>query len=217
MDNGFLMKFFFNSLLCLLLITGCSQKDTASESQNKQTQKFAVKGESHNLNLEKCKIHWLGKKVTGQHSGEILLKSGTVQIYEDKVVSGSFIIDMTTISNSDIESPEYKNKLEKHLRSDDFFSVEQHGEAFFLLTEVVYTSVNEFTFKGDLTIKGFTHPVSFPGAIIKNKDGTYLANAYCEIDRTLWDIRYGSGKFFENLGDKMIFDNFEISLELYTL
>ena len=123
---------------------------------------------------------------------------------------------MTTITNTDIENPEYQAKLESHLKSDDFFSVENHKEAIFLMTIVSETAKNEYSFSGDLTIKGITHSITFPGSINKNDDGTYTAGAKAGIDRTLWDVRYGSGKFFEDLGDKMIFDNIDLTLDLTT-
>lgn len=214
---GDFMKYFINSILCFLLVTGCSKDTKTSENkQENQPQDIVVEGTPRQLNLEKSKIYWLGKKVTGEHSGELLLKSGTVQLAKGRVVSGSFVVDMTTIKNTDIESPEYQAKLESHLKSDDFFSVETHKEAIFLMTNVSETGKNEYSFAGDLTIKGITHSISFPGTVNKNDDGTYSAEAKADIDRTLWDIRYGSGKFFEDLGDKMIFDIIELTLDLST-
>src|SRR5690606_22867425 len=122
---------------------------------------------------------------------------------------------MTSIIVEDLKDPEYNGKLVGHLKSDDFFSVDKFPVATFKITSVKPTNKNLGTHEvtGNLTIKGITHAVKFP-ATIEFKDGLATAKGKLKVDRTKYNIRYGSGKFFENLGDKMIDDNFEIELNV---
>lgn len=163
-------------------------------------------------------INWLGKKVTGEHDGTIKIHKGEINVDKEQVVGGSFEIDMNTIVNRDLEDAEWNAKLIKHLKSEDFFSVEKFPFVKFDILKVAplndpakqnYNS----TINGNLTIKGITKGISFP-ASIKIENGVLTSFADFDIDRTEWDIKYGSGKFFENLGDKMINDKFNIKFKI---
>ncbi len=163
-------------------------------------------------------LKWLGKKVTGQHNGTIQIKRGQLKVIKNAIVNGDFAVDMTSIKVEDLKDPEYNTKLVNHLKSDDFFSVAKHQEATFAITEVKARAkakqgepTHDVT--GQLTIKGITHPITFP-ATIEVKNGQVTARAKFKVDRTKYEVRYGSGKFFENLGDKMIYDDFELELDL---
>jgi polyisoprenoid-binding protein YceI len=161
-------------------------------------------------------IKWTGKKVTGQHHGVINLKSGTVEVDKDALKGGQFEVDMTSIKNEDISDAENNAKLTGHLKSDDFFGVNKFSTATFKITSVKplkgqKDATHEIT--GDLTIKGITHPVTFP-AVVEVKGDKASAQGKVTIDRTKYGIKYGSGQFFENLGDKMINDTFELDLDL---
>jgi polyisoprenoid-binding protein YceI len=125
---------------------------------------------------------------------------------------------MTSITCSDLEDPTYNAKLVEHLKSDDFFSSEKHKEATFEITEIKPTegpaSPSGFHHvKGKLTIKAITHEIEFPAMITFNGNLVY-AEAKIKVDRTKWDIRYGSGSFFNDLGDKMIYDEFVMEVNL---
>ncbi len=152
-------------------------------------------------------VEWTGKKVTGKHYGTVGIKSGELKFDGDALVGGSFVIDMTTITVDDLEG-EWGDKLLGHLKSDDFFGVENHNTATFTITEVMAKD-GVYAVTGDLTIKGKTAPVTFTA----NVDGS-TATADITVDRTVYDIRYGSGKFFDNLGDKTINDNFTLAVSL---
>jgi polyisoprenoid-binding protein YceI len=160
-------------------------------------------------------IRWLGKKVTGSHHGTITLKSGRIVIERDALQGGQFEIDMTSIRDEDLADADYNAKLVGHLKSDDFFGVEKFPVSTFRITSVkplrAKGATHEIT--GDLTIKGITHPVTFP-ATLRVQDGLAQARGKISVDRTKYGIRYGSGKFFENLGDKLINDTFEIELDV---
>ena len=171
---------------------------------------FAQK--SYKVDSEASSLEWVGKKVTGQHNGTIGIKSGTVNFGSGKL-DGSFIIDMTSINVLDLEG-EYKQKLEGHLASDDFFSVADNPTASFKITKAVDKENGKFEVTGNLTIKGITNSITFPATVKESSSGTLKANADITIDRTKWSVKYGSGSFFDGLGDKMIYDDIELTLEL---
>ena len=169
---------------------------------------FTIKDDQYKVDVEKSKLTWVGKKVTGQHNGTILLAEGTLSVKSKKVTGGSFAIDMTTITDVD------KNeRLVGHLKSDDFFSTEKHPKATFVITTITATEKDQYSVKGNLTIKGITNEVEFP-ATIQQLGKQITAKAKILVDRTKFDIKFRSGNFFENLGDKAIEDNFELSVEL---
>ncbi|NJB82435.1 YceI family protein [Wenyingzhuangia aestuarii] len=155
------------------------------------------------IDVKKSTIKWVGKKVTGQHNGTIAFKSGEVVLKEGKLVGGTFVVDMSTINTLDLTG-DYKNKLDGHLKSDDFFGVASHPTATFVIT-----SVDGNTVKGDLTIKGHTEKQAFT-LVKKGK----VISGDVSVDRTKFDIRYGSKSFFDNLKDKAINDEFELAIHI---
>lgn len=161
------------------------------------------------FNTQKSILKWNSKKVTGEHWGYIKLKSGVITLKNDKIISGKFIIDMTSITNEDMQPGEWRDKLIGHLKSDDFFSVEKHQESALEVNESSPFIKEEATINGKLTIKGITHPITFK---VTRSDKVY--SAIVVVDRTKYNIKYGSGKFFEGLGDKMIYDEFTLDVKL---
>lgn len=158
--------------------------------------------------VSKTKLEWLGEKVTGKHDGGISLQSGWLSLKDNKIQSGEFVIDMTTITSN-----EKLDNLVGHLKSDDFFGVEKFPTAKLVLTESTGFDKGTASVKGNLTIKGVTNPVEFKAAYQKKDDGNwYFANIV--VDRTKYNVRYGSGSFFDNLGDKTIYDDFNIKVSL---
>lgn len=160
------------------------------------------------IKTDKSKVVWKGYKVTGSHEGTINIQSGELVFDGDKLTGGEFVIDMTTINTTDLTG-DYKGKLDGHLKSDDFFGVESHPTASLVFTEVSASGKNAYDVKGNLTIKGKTNPVSFTISIYGNK-----ATASLKIDRTKYDVRYGSTSFFDNLKDKAIYDEFDLVTDL---
>jgi polyisoprenoid-binding protein YceI len=165
------------------------------------------------VDTKKSTLGWAAKKVTGAHNGKVNISSGSFTLNGNVVTGGRFEVDMTSITCEDITDKETNGKLIGHLKSDDFFSVAGYPKATFTITEAKQVKGNEYEIKGNLTIKGKTNEISFP-ADINVQAKTITAKANVKIDRTKWDIRYGSGKFFENLGDKMIYDEFELNVNL---
>ena len=165
--------------------------------------------QTQKVNTEKSTINWLGKKIGGQHEGLIKLKSGVLEEKSGEIVSGSFIIDMTSITNTDLTDAGYNKKLVGHLKSDDFFGVEKFPTATLNITKATKFSNGKASLTGKLTIKGKTETVTFD--MIKNKT-SYTAKI--EIDRSKYDVRYGSTSFFDSLGDKAIDDIFILNIKL---
>jgi len=153
-------------------------------------------------------VTWKGYKVTGSHYGNINLNSGSLSFDGDKLVGGEFVVDMSSLISTDLEG-EYKGKLEGHLKSDDFFGVEKHPTSTLVFTEVKANGKNSYEVTGDLTIKGITKAVTFDVSVYGSK-----ATATMKVDRSEYDVRYGSGSFFDNLGDKTIYDEFDLVVDL---
>ena len=171
----------------------------------------AVAQSALKVDTKASKVYWNAKKVTGEHSGLLSVADGTVYVQDEKITGASINLDMNTIDCTDLEG-EWKDKLIGHLKSDDFFSVEKHPKATFAIKSVTKDGA-QHKVVGDLTIKGIKHEISFP-AEVKVEGDKLTANGTATVDRTKYDIRYGSGKFFEGLGDKMIYDTFDIRFEL---
>lgn len=166
------------------------------------------------LDPAKSKIEWVGKKVTGQHNGTLQVQSGSVTLDQGQVKSGDFVIDMQSIKVLDIQDPGPNAKLTNHLKSDDFFSVAGNPTSQFKITSAKGTAPGKVDVTGNLTIKGITHPVTIPATL--HQEGDKLsAKGELKVDRTLFDVKYGSGKFFQGLGDKLISDEFELKLDLH--
>ncbi len=160
------------------------------------------------VNTEKSKVTWKAYKVTGSHLGEVSIKSGNLIFDNEKLTGGKFEIDMTSISVTDLEG-DYKNKLEGHLKSDDFFGVSSFPKASLVFTKVKATGKNSYKVTGNITIKGKTEKVTFDLSVYGSK-----ANASLKIDRTKFDVKYGSASFFDGLKDKAIYDEFELNVDL---
>lgn len=168
---------------------------------------FTVVSQEVTINTENSQLKWTGKKVTGEHWGYINLKSGTLMLEANKIANAKFIIDMTSITCEDLEDEEWNAKLVGHLKSDDFFSTDKYNAAVLKINESTVFIDGTAELKGDLTIKGITKPISFEAE--KTENG-YMATI--TVDRTLYNVRYGSGKFFDGLGDKMIYDEFTLEV-----
>jgi len=160
------------------------------------------------INIKESSVTWTGKKVTGSHTGTIDLKSGFFNMENEKLIGGEFVMDMTSINTTDLTG-ENKEKLEGHLKSEDFFGVEKHPTAKLVITNIASKGNGSYGVVGNLTIKSITKPVTFDLNMTEN-----AANAKLSIDRTKYDVRYGSGSFFDNLGDKTIYDNFDLEVDL---
>lgn len=169
-------------------------------------------GQPIKVNTSNSKILWTASKVTGQHNGSVAIKDGNLEMNDGVLTGGSFTMDLTSITVLDLQG-KGKENLEGHLKSDDFFGVEKFPTANLVITNAKLTGSGVYNIKADLTIKGITHPIEFV-ANVKPEGTGIKATADIKVDRTMYDVRYGSGKFFDNLGDKAIFDEFNLAVTL---
>jgi len=173
-------------------------------------QSFAPQNNSDvkEVSITKSSVTWKGYKVTGSHTGTIALKSGSLSFEDSKLVGGTFVMDMNSIACTDLEGV-YKEKLEGHLKSDDFFGVKNNPTARLVFTHVTAGDKGVYTVKGDLTIKGKTNNVLFDLTVNEHNATTAL-----KINRAKYDVKYGSTSFFEGLKDKAIYDEFDLQVNL---
>ena len=160
------------------------------------------------IDAESSTIEWTARKVGGEHHGTISVSEGEIQFANGSPIGGSFTIDMTSLTVTDLKPGKGKEKLEGHLSSDDFFSIATNPTATFVIQEVEANGDMGYLFIGDLTLKGITNPLSF--AATMHEGG---ASAEISVDRTLYNVKYGSTKFGA-LADKAIYDNFDLKVNL---
>ncbi len=188
-----------NNVIGLTLAVVLGSSATAGSTKDADTKE---------VKTESSKVIWKAYKVTGSHTGTVDLTSGKLDFEEDKLTGGEFTVDMTSMITTDLDG-DSKGKLEGHLKSDDFFGVDKHPEAHMVFTAITPSGKNSYEVTGDLTIKGITKPVTFDISVYGSK-----ATATLKVDRAAYDVKYGSGSFFDNLGDKTIYDEFDLVVDL---
>ena len=172
-----------------------------------------LKTSTYAVDTKVSTVEWLAKKVTGQHNGTIKISSGAFVINNNKIESGDFTIDMKTIACSDLKG-EYAGKLLVHLNSEDFFSTEKFTTANLKIKKVTETKVpGVYDVVADLIIKGITNEITFPANITMDAKQV-KATADFMVNRTKYDIKYGSKSFFASIGDKAIYDDFNMKVNL---
>jgi polyisoprenoid-binding protein YceI len=208
---------FLSAISAMFILTSCgSSSNTEASGEVAEAGAGAI---NYTIDPATSNVEWTAKKVTGQHNGTVALKSGELKAESGALTAGKFTMDMTSIVVLDIPAnDEYNGKLVGHLKSPDFFNVEASPEANFEIVSVepiagAVAGASNYTVKGNLTIKGIAKAITFP-ATITIADDNLTANAQFDIDRTEWDIQYGSGKFFQDLGDKMINDAFTVKFAI---
>jgi polyisoprenoid-binding protein YceI len=174
---------------------------------------FTGFSKDYRVDAKSSKLEWVAKKVTGQHTGTISFGEGVLKVEKQKITGGKLIVDMNTIVNTDLTDAGYNQKLIGHLKSDDFFGVAKFPQSTLEVKKVDFKSGNVYHFTADLTIKGITSPVEFD-AEVNQASGQLTATGVLTVNRTKFGIKYGSGSFFEGLGDKMIYDDFTLSFKL---
>lgn len=168
-----------------------------------------INGEKKEIKTATSTVTWKGYKFAGSHYGKITLESGSLIFDGDKLTGGEFVVDMTSISVEDLKAGEGKEKLEGHLNADDFFGTANHATSKLVFTNVKAKGKNSFEVTGNLTIKGKTAPVNFDISVYGSK-----ATATLKVDRTVYDIHYGSTNFTDTLKDKAIYDEFDLVVDL---
>jgi rhodanese-related sulfurtransferase len=173
------------------------------------------------IDAAKSSLLWTGRNINGAHHGAIAVASGWLDVTEDKSASGEITLDMESISNSDLADPTLNRILIAHLKSDDFFDTKNFPTALFQLRHVTFNPqakpgcINA-DIGGALTLKGITDNLAFPALIEVTPNGAFAAEAHFDIDRTRWNVLYGSGKFYEKLGQNLVHDIISLSLRVVT-
>lgn len=170
-----------------------------------ETQKFTIETAQSN-------IDWVGRKVTGAHNGTIAIKAGALTLNNGQLAGGEFTIDTQSIRILDVTDPATNTQFAGHLASPDFFASEQYPEAKFVITSAEAEGSN-YRINGNLTIKGITHPIAFTATVTNNND-TVNASGKIVVDRTLYDMKFRSGNFFKDLGDTLIYNNFDLNVSI---
>lgn len=165
------------------------------------------------VDTKSSSIKWLAGKIGGSHNGTINLASGNLVFDGKNLKSGTFGIDMTSIAISDLSGTSNQNLL-RHLKNDDFFSVDKFPASTFQVTKVTPAGTGKVNITGNLTIKGITNTLTFPATISRNNNTVSAIATGIKVDRTKFDIKYRSKSFFGDVGDKAIDDEFELSINL---
>ena len=188
--------------LTLVAFIGLGLSVFAGEPKNTKASK------SLKVDAKASTLKWHAKKVTGEHFGTINVSGGNVTVDKGMITGGAIEVDMTSINVTDLQG-EYKGKLEGHLKSDDFFGVEKFPTATLVFKTIGEKGNGVYAVTADLTIKGITHPIKFELTVDGNMASTTL-----KVDRTKYNITYKSGNFFSDLGDNIIYDEFELAVKL---
>ncbi len=209
------MKKLILILLIVVTATSCKKNNENRVTVVKEVKTTMVAPTE--IDVAVSTVKWKGFEPTGEHEGTISLSKGTLELNQGKLAGGSVVIDMNTIVNTDIPADsEYNAKMVGHLKSADFFDVEKFPTATFEFTEIKEID-GKLNIGGNLTIKGITKNITIPATLDAQNGITTLKSDVFTIDRTDFNVRYGSKKFFDNLKDKFINDEFELSFEIKTV
>ncbi|WNH07621.1 YceI family protein [Thalassobellus suaedae] len=195
--------------LVTLSATLMACKNKAKEAETKDAETIAITkiaSEKFTVNTSESTIAWKGFKPTGSHTGTIAIKNGILNIIEGEINSGTFLIDMNSIKDADASA-----KLEGHLKSADFFDVEKYPTATFEITSIKDVD-GKTMLSGNLTLKEVKNNVTFPVSVTNENNTVTLTSESFVIDRTKWNVQYGSKSIFDNLGDKFINDDIELQV-----
>ncbi|MBJ04567.1 MAG: lipid-binding protein [Flavobacteriales bacterium] len=186
----------------------CENCGCRSQSSNKASHTHSDNTTTNNIYAQKSNIQWKAAKIGGEHEGNIEIRSGHLHFENERLVSGKVEIDMASITCTDLEGS-YKEQLEKHLNSGDFFDTKKHPISYIEILECDYKGYGKYNISSEITIKNITQKIQF---IANVKNG--IASANLVLDRSKFDVRYGSGSFFSDLGDNLIYDEFELKIKM---
>lgn len=161
-------------------------------------------------------VTWKARKLTGEHFGKVTIANADLDYQNGKIQGGSFTMDMTSITVEDITDESSNKRLTDHLKSDDFFSVEKFNISSLKITEARTSNGKDYQITGDLTIKGIKNQVTFP-ATVEVMGNKVTTNAKITFDRTQFDIKHRSGSYFENLADRLIYDDVNLEVNLVAI
>lgn len=198
------------------LMMSCANSENKTESSEAKQVSVSEGEKTFSINASNSTINWIGSKPTGKHEGTIQISQGEVLVTDGNLVGGNFTIDMNTIKNVDLTEPEDNAKLVGHLKSADFFEVEKYPTSKFVITSVepITGSTENYNVTGNLTLKENTKSVTFPVLFSLTEEMLKVESTAFLIDRSEWDVRYGSRKFFDNLRDNYISDDISLKVTI---
>lgn len=207
---------YFIAFSLLVAVSACGGKPSGEKVEASAAKEVAeATGESLIVDLKSSMVHWKGFKPGGSHYGVLSLKSGELHIEGNKLKSGTFVLDMNSINAQDLKDEKEKTQLENHLKSADFFDVENYPEGTFTITGVEELT-GEFTHRisGNLKLKDTVKNITFNVNISKEDDLYKATSATFMIDRVQWGVNYGSKNIFKDLKDSFIDDEMEVTIML---
>ena len=207
-----------NILFPALLAIAVLGAAPAASAQKMNSAKMATKAPAYKLQPQLSTLGWEGKAVTHGHNGSMNFTDGELLVKGNALVGGTVTVDMKSLKALDIKDAESQGKFVGHMTSDDFFGVEKFPTSTFKIVSVTpikgaAKDAENATIAGDMTIKGVTQRISFP-AKVGVKDGVAAASGKVTIDRTKFGLKYGSKTFFDSIGDKAIYDTFDLAFNV---
>jgi len=198
-------------------LTGWCAAGYTVERQNEPAPEPVLKDGTYHIDPAASVLEWTGRNLNNRHYGRIPFSSGEIIITAGELLRGEITLDLTGISNLDLQDETYRQMLISHLKSADFFAVDRYPVASITISGWLPIAgatpgTPDHTVEGELTIKGVTRGIVFPAAVSPQEDGSLKAQAAFDIDRTVWNITYGSGKLFEKLGMHLVHDRIDIEL-----
>jgi polyisoprenoid-binding protein YceI len=217
---------FFALLTITAMLAACGNpKGEKAETGEAQDVQDVAEATTYTVNTENSNLEWLGTKPTGEHFGKVMLKDGSLEMKDGNIVGGNFTVDLSTISVDDIEDEEMNMKLKGHLLSSDFFDVDSFPTASFEITSVEAIEnfdgeleegqeVPTHKITGNLTMKDVTKSITFHSAVNITENEISASSPQFLLDRTEWNVQYGSKKLFPDLKDKFIHDEMGLKINL---
>ena len=189
-----------------------------ASAQKMNSLKMATNAPAYKLQPQLSTLGWEGKAVTHGHNGTMQFSDGELLVQGNAIVGGSVTVNMKPMVATAIKDAENQGKFVGHMSSDDFFGAEKFPTSTFKIVSVTpikgaAKDANNATIAGDMTIKGVTQRISFP-AKVGVKDGVAAATGKVTIDRTKFGLKYGSKTFFDSIGDKAIYDAFDLTFNV---
>jgi len=207
-------RYFIPASIILLTLIGCGKKNENKDSKASTTSSISLEQGSYKIINNESELKWIGKELsTKTHTGTLAFINGEIDVNSNGAIHGKVQIDMTSIDVTDMQG-KWGKKLEGHLKSPDFFGVEKYPNAFITFqSDENPIKNNQINLSGELTIKDITHPITFTAELLDIKP-SIIAKANLSFDRSKYDVRFRSGKFFDNLGDKLILDDINVDVLL---
>lgn len=204
----------------ILLGAGCSQIDpVVVEEETVMDTRTEVEFADglYTLDIVNSTIAWNAQKRVGaKHHGTVAAQEGAFVAEQGQIVGGTIFVDMNTIADLDLTDEKFNTMLVNHLKSEDFFAIETYPSATFTISSVTKIDAGTYDVTGNMTMKGKEQEISFPAIFVNTETGMQVTGT-ATLDRTLWDVRFGSDKFFDNLGDGLIEDEFTLTFDLMFL